>query len=112
MDTPVEWYVDVPTSTLGEIFTAIPSIQERTYCSISPVTGGDQRSPWTRLQIFGKPLAIHHSIVALKKVAEVAEVGYTFESPYPPGADLNQVLVENSMPVYHAAWCDYYSHRN
>jgi hypothetical protein len=112
LDTPVEWYVDVPTSVLGEIFTAIPSIQERTRCSISPITGGDQRNPWTRLQIFGKPLAIHNSIIALKLIGEIVEVGYAFESPYTSDSGLNQVQVENSMPIYHAAWCEYYSRRH
>ena len=112
LDVPVEWYVDVPTNSLGEIFTAIPGIQEKTLSSICLVSGGDQRSPWARLQIFGKPLAIHNSVVALKKMTEVAEIGYAFESQSTSSPDLNQQQIENSMPIYHAAWCEYYSHRH
>jgi len=112
LEVPVEWYVDVPTSKLTELFVAIPNIQERTLASISLVSGGDQRIPWARLQIFGKPLAIHNSITELQKLTEIVEAGYAYDTPFAPSADEGSTeQLERAMPVYHAAWTEFCARR-
>ena len=112
LEVPVEWYVDVPTRKLTELFTAIPSIQEQHFTTISLVSGGDQRTPWARIQIFGKPLAIHKTVIDLQKITEIAEAGYAYEAPWPSGEGLNSDNLEKAMPVYHAAWTEFCAHRS
>ena len=109
LEVPVEWYVDVPTSALGLVFGAIPGIQQKFFTSISVVSGGDQMNPWARLQVFGKPLGIHKSIVALKDITHVNEAGYVMDAVYPNDDDAD--VIAKSMPVYHGAWTEFCSRR-
>jgi hypothetical protein len=111
LDVPVEWYADVPTASLSEIYENISSIQDRFMCSISLVAGGDHRSSWARLVIFGKPLGIHNTLIELKKISIINEVGYTYDAPFPGSDRVPNDDFENVMPVYHAAWTEYYMKR-
>ena len=112
LEVPVEWYVDVPTSKLAEVFAAIPSIQDQNLSTISLVSGGDQRTPWARLQIFGKPLAIHNSVIELQKISKVIEAGFAYETPWPLEERDDSDQLERAMPVYHAAWTEFYARRS
>jgi hypothetical protein len=111
LQVPVEWYVDIPTSSLNSVFEKIASIQESALCSVSCVSGGDNRSHWARLVVFGKPLGIHNCVTELRKICPVVEVGYSHEAPFPFGEIPPKDELEDVMPVYHAAWTDYNTKR-
>ena len=66
-------------------------------------------NPWARLQVFGKPLGIHKSIVALKDITHVNEAGYVMDAVYPNDDDAD--VMSKSMPVYHGAWTEFCSRR-
>ena len=111
LEVPVEWYVDVPTTSLSHVFAAVPEIQEQCLCSVSLVAGGDHRNPWARMVVFGKPLGIHKAVSKLKQVTALVEAGFGFEAPFPSTLQVPIDDLEDVVPVYHAAWTEFTSSR-
>ncbi len=107
LEVPVEWYLDIPQGSVPIVNSHISAIQEKFLTSISPLGEGEGQLAWCRYCIFGKPLAIHNTIVELKKLTQMAEVGYARDAPFPCGLDAPIDPLAEYMPVYHAAWVDY-----
>lgn len=107
LEIPTEWFVDVPTASLSEIFQRIPGWQSRFSTHISLFRGGEVGATWARLLIKGKPLRIHYTVAEIVKTSKCVEAGFSPEAPFPVESNPPEDADADVMPVYHAAWTEY-----
>ncbi|KAF4672529.1 hypothetical protein FOL46_008821 [Perkinsus olseni] len=85
LDTPVEYYVDVPADK-AELLTdrTMQDLRRRSQCYVELMPIDDEQESsedaplmWRRLMLYGMPVPIHYAIVKLKDImkGEVVEVG-------------------------------------
>lgn len=105
LDVPVDWFVDVPASSADHVLAQTAEWDRKLGTQTSRSSNGGDL--WTRLRIFGKPLAIHYLISNIVQVSKCLEVGYAPESPFPTDFAATDDIEADVMPVYHAAWSEF-----
>ena len=107
LEVPVDWYVDVPTPSVSDVFRMSPACDRKFGTRTSLHSGGDAQSRWARLAVHGRPIPIHHLVAEIFKVSQCVEAGFAGDVAFPNEMIPHSDTDADVMPVYHAAWTEF-----
>lgn len=105
LEVPVDWFIDVPTNSTGEVLARTADWDRKFGTRTERAAKAD--GVWSRLRVFGKPLAIHYLVAEVFKISRCVEIGYSPDQPFSADFGVHEDSEADVMPVYHAVWTEY-----